>query len=45
MRVELDKNSGFCSGVVNAIQNAEKELEKGELYCIGDIVHNILEVE
>lgn len=45
MRVEIDKNSGFCTGVVNAIQKAEKELEKGELYCIGDIVHNNLEVE
>lgn len=45
MRVEIDKNSGFCTGVVNAIQKAEKELEKGVLYCIGDIVHNNLEVE
>lgn len=45
MRVEIDKNSGFCTGVVNAIQKAEKELERGELYCIGDIVHNNLEVE
>ncbi len=45
MRVEIDENSGFCTGVVNAIQKAEKELEKGELYCIGDIVHNNLEVE
>lgn len=45
MRVEIDKNSGFCTGVVNAIQKAEKELEKGELYCIGDIVHNNLEME
>lgn len=45
MRVEIDENSGFCTGVVNAIKKAEKELEKGELYCIGDIVHNNLEVE
>ena len=45
MRVEIDKNSGFCTGVVNASQKAEKVLEKGELYCIGDIVHNNLEVE
>lgn len=45
MRVEIDVNSGFCTGVVNAIQKAEKELERGELYCIGDIVHNNLEVE
>lgn len=45
IRVEIDKNSGFCTGVVNAIEKAEKELEKGNLYCIGDIVHNDLEVE
>lgn len=45
MRIEIDENSGFCIGVVNAIKKAEKELEKGELYCIGDIVHNNLEVE
>ena len=45
MRVEIDEHSGFCTGVVNAIRKAEKELEKGELYCIGDIVHNNLEVE
>lgn len=45
MRVEIDEHSGFCFGVVNAIQKAEQELEKGTLYCIGDIVHNNLEVE
>lgn len=45
MRVEIDENSGFCFGVVNAIRKAEEELGKGVLYCIGDIVHNNLEVE
>lgn len=45
MRVEIDENSGFCFGVVNAIVKAEEELKKGPLYCIGDIVHNSLEVE
>lgn len=45
MRVEIDENSGFCTGVVNAICQAEEELKKGVLYCIGDIVHNNLEVE
>lgn len=45
MRVEIDEHSGFCFGVVNAIRKAELELEKGVLYCIGDIVHNNLEVE
>lgn len=46
MRVEIDPNSGFCFGVVNAINKAEEYLKKGEsLYCIGDIVHNSHEVE
>ena len=45
MRVEIDEHSGFCFGVVNAIRKAEQELARGELYCIGDIVHNSLEVE
>ncbi|MDR0682146.1 MAG: 4-hydroxy-3-methylbut-2-enyl diphosphate reductase [Dysgonamonadaceae bacterium] len=43
--VEIDKDSGFCFGVVNAIKSAEKELsENQELYCLGDIVHNSQEV-
>lgn len=46
MKIEIDLNSGFCFGVVNAIQLAEKELERNEkLYCLGDIVHNSAEVE
>ena len=45
MKVEIDENSGFCFGVVNAIAKAEEELQHGRLYCIGDIVHNSLEVE
>lgn len=44
--IEIDKKSGFCFGVVNAIQKAEEELAKGGvLYCLGDIVHNGQEVE
>lgn len=46
MIVEIDEGSGFCFGVVNAINHAEKELDNTEeLYCLGDIVHNSLEVE
>lgn len=46
MHIEIDPNSGFCFGVVNAIQRAEQELQQDEtLYCIGDIVHNSKEVE
>ncbi len=45
MYIEIDKKSGFCFGVVHAIDIAERELEEqNELYCIGDIVHNQLEV-
>lgn len=46
MKIEIDNKSGFCFGVVNAIQLAEMELERNEtLYCLGDIVHNSAEVE
>lgn len=46
MIVEIDKNSGYCFGVEFAIQMAEDELDSGsELYCLGDIVHNAMEVE
>lgn len=44
--VEIDEKSGFCFGVVTAIQKAESELDcTGSLYCLGDIVHNGSEVE
>lgn len=44
--MEIDKDSGFCFGVVEAINKAEEELAKGNtLYCLGDIVHNSREVE
>ncbi len=43
--VEIDDNSGFCFGVVFAIQMAEDILnDEGHLYCLGDIVHNDEEV-
>ena len=46
MRVEIDKESGFCFGVVTAIKKAEEALSNGEkIYCLGDIVHNNMEVE
>jgi len=46
MNIEIDKHSGFCFGVVYAIQMAEDELAKSDkLYCLGDIVHNNKEVE
>lgn len=45
MKVTIDGNSGFCFGVTSAIEAAERELQKGQLYCLGDIVHNGQEVE
>ena len=46
MKIEIDENSGYCFGVEFAIQMAEDEMEEGnELYCLGDIVHNSMEVE
>jgi 4-hydroxy-3-methylbut-2-enyl diphosphate reductase len=46
MKVTIDSESGFCFGVVFAIQMAEAELDvSGNLYCLGDIVHNNMEVE
>lgn len=46
MEVEIDKNSGYCFGVEFAIQMAEDELlEEETLYCLGDIVHNDMEVK
>ncbi len=45
-KVEIDEGSGFCFGVVTAINKAEEELTRGgTLYCLGDIVHNSREVE
>ena len=46
IQIEIDSGSGFCFGVTTAIRKAEEELAKGEpLYCLGDIVHNGMEVE
>ena len=46
MTIEIDPRSGFCFGVVKAIETAEQLLAQSpELYCIGDIVHNGQEVE
>ncbi|UCS94406.1 4-hydroxy-3-methylbut-2-enyl diphosphate reductase [Echinicola marina] len=46
LKVHIDTNSGFCFGVVYAIEMAEDILnEDGHLYCLGDIVHNDEEVK
>lgn len=46
VQIEIDTGSGFCFGVTTAIKKAEEELAKGTaLNCLGDIVHNGMEVE
>jgi 4-hydroxy-3-methylbut-2-enyl diphosphate reductase len=46
MKIEIDQNSGYCFGVEFAIQMAEDEMADGKkLYCLGDIVHNSMEVK
>ena len=42
MEIIVGKTSGFCYGVKNAVEGAEKELEKKDkkVYCLGELVHN-----
>jgi 4-hydroxy-3-methylbut-2-enyl diphosphate reductase len=45
MKVDIDKKAGFCFGVIKAIKLAESELaENDDLFCLGDIVHNNMEI-
>lgn len=46
LEVTIDQDSGYCFGVEYAIRMAEDAMEEaGKLYCLGDIVHNDMEVE
>ncbi|TLX77686.1 4-hydroxy-3-methylbut-2-enyl diphosphate reductase [Labilibacter sediminis] len=46
IKIEIDPHSGFCFGVVKAVEAAEIELKNnGALYCLGDIVHNNMEMK
>lgn len=46
LKITIDPKSGFCFGVVYAIEMAENILkEDNKLYCLGDIVHNNREVD
>jgi len=45
MQIDLDTRAGFCFGVQNAIEIAERELRAGNtVYCLGQIVHNEMEI-
>ena len=46
MVIEIDQRSGFCFGVQNAVEIAEKALLNGEkVFSLGPIVHNDKEME
>ncbi len=46
LQIDIDPNSGFCFGVVNAVKKAENQLQsEGHLYSLGKIVHNQAEVD
>jgi 4-hydroxy-3-methylbut-2-en-1-yl diphosphate reductase len=46
MKVEIDPRAGFCFGVRKAVQAAEEILgTEGQLYCLGDLVHNEEELQ
>jgi len=46
MKVTVDRNAGFCWGVVRTIDIAEEEMKSGEpLSSLGPIIHNPMEIE
>lgn len=46
MKVTIDPDSGFCFGVQQAIQTAEKELDKGHsVFALGELVHNQVQMD
>jgi 4-hydroxy-3-methylbut-2-enyl diphosphate reductase len=46
VNITVDRNSGFCWGVVRAVDFAEAELSyNAKLYSLGDIIHNPMEIE
>lgn len=46
LQVEIDPRAGFCFGVTRVVKQAEDIIrEQGELYCLGEIVHNQKEIE
>ncbi len=49
MKVRIDESAGFCWGVIRTINIAESELKANhpgeKLYVLGDIIHNLMEIE
>ena len=40
MEIIVGENAGFCNGVEYTIKKANELLDKGEIYCLGEIIHN-----
>ena len=46
LSIEIDAESGFCNGVIRAVEKAEFRLkESTTLYSLGSIVHNNSELD
>lgn len=46
LNIEIDEGSGFCYGVIRAVEKAEMQLKESRtLYSLGAIVHNNSELE
>ncbi len=46
MNIEIDPKAGFCFGVTRVVSKAEEIIQlHGQLYCLGEIVHNQKEIE
>jgi 4-hydroxy-3-methylbut-2-enyl diphosphate reductase len=46
VQITIDPDAGFCFGVDQAIRKADELLATGDkIYCLGDIVHNSIELE
>ncbi len=46
IKIEVDERSGFCTGVIKAVNAAERNLETcSRIYSLGELVHNPEEVQ
>jgi 4-hydroxy-3-methylbut-2-en-1-yl diphosphate reductase len=45
-KIEIDPHAGFCFGVTRVVKKAEEIIRQyGQLFCLGEIVHNQKEIE
>jgi 4-hydroxy-3-methylbut-2-enyl diphosphate reductase len=46
MKIEIDPKAGFCFGVTRVVSKVEEIIQQhGQLFCLGEIVHNQKEIE